>query len=45
MTNTIKIINNNKSKLTINNKPMILNKVDTTGGRKKWFVYNGYIYA
>ena len=45
MTNTIKIISNNKIKLIINNKPMILNKVDTTSGRKKWFVYNGYIYA
>ena len=45
MTNTIKIINNNKIKLSINNKSFILNKTDTTGNLKKWFVYNGYIYA
>lgn len=45
MTNTIKILNNNKIKLTINNKPVILSKVDKTGGLKKWFVYKGYIYA
>jgi hypothetical protein len=45
MTNTIKIINSNIIKVTINGKSKLLAKTDTTGKLKSWIKYKGKIYA
>ena len=45
MTNIIKVLSNKSIALSMNGKTRILHKVNETGQRKEWFVYNGQTYA
>jgi len=45
MTNIIKVLSNKSIALSMHGKTRILHKVNETGQRKEWFVYNGQAYA